>query len=229
MYTCIWVKRYIMCAWPLHTAHMHAWACQCRYPKRACHSPDCIPRHDTPTTRCGRAGQDETTVHRQMHVAQNNHTTKVQCEVVCEYSARGMRESRIWLSLPRSCTYIHCDSCTITEYPKNFFWVLNSLIACQLMPAGAQGSSGHLAIVLLVTLLSWHTPHPSHKRPPMPPTPFSCVQKLNCNPDSRSQKTHVHAPDRDFRHTSHIQSTWQSNHRCCMRVACVALRTLATA
>eukprot|EP00966_Prymnesium_polylepis_P210968 4885376-Prymnesium_polylepis.1 len=21
-----------MCAWPLYTAHMHAWACQCRYP-----------------------------------------------------------------------------------------------------------------------------------------------------------------------------------------------------
>jgi hypothetical protein len=61
----IWVKRYIMCAWPLHTAHMHAWACQCRY-------------------------QDETTVHRQVHDAQNNHTTKVQCEIVCEYSASGM-------------------------------------------------------------------------------------------------------------------------------------------
>ena len=29
---CIWVKRYIMCPWPLHTAHMHAWACQSRYP-----------------------------------------------------------------------------------------------------------------------------------------------------------------------------------------------------
>ena len=36
-----------------------------------------LPRHDTPTTRCGRAGQDKTTAHRLVvRVAQNNHTNE---------------------------------------------------------------------------------------------------------------------------------------------------------
>ena len=41
-----WVERYIMCTWPLLTLHMHARACQSRYPlgrPSALDTPICTP------------------------------------------------------------------------------------------------------------------------------------------------------------------------------------------
>eukprot|EP00966_Prymnesium_polylepis_P229731 5315566-Prymnesium_polylepis.1 len=43
-----WVKRYMMCPWPLLTVHMHARACQADTPRTCMPLPR--PRHDTPTT-----------------------------------------------------------------------------------------------------------------------------------------------------------------------------------
>ena len=56
-----WVKRYIMCVWPLLTQHMHARACQSRYPlgrPAALDTPSVPPGRATCGAQLTRTGSD---------------------------------------------------------------------------------------------------------------------------------------------------------------------------
>ena len=95
-----WVERYIMCTWPLLTLHMHARACQSRYP-RTCMP---LPRHDTPTTRRGRAGQ---TRRQRDDRRATSHTQTTSAMCACVRSRVCNQHVGSWdrrISLPRSST-----------------------------------------------------------------------------------------------------------------------------